>query len=1225
MKMPIFRTRKRNKVAFYVKATHAVKGGIERLVAQVANHLVAHGTDVVIFADTLPGDSFPFDLAPEVDLVCYKFSNEIKFIQKLRADITTKGINCIFVMRSGGWSHLQLSQAVHGLDVELVFSEHAAPEIAETEYPRPGMRSMVMENANSIHLLQDSYVPSLPQHLQSKAHVIPNSIVVKAEDAELPAQRSRRTGRKRICMVGRLTPTQKRPRLLLKAFNLLHKNHPDWDLYFYGEGETERKILEEFIQTHDLGDRVFLMGQVENVGQELEHCDIFCLPSAYEGMSIAMLEAMAKALPCVAFQDAPGLGAFIKSGHTGELAKGHNSFYQLSYALARLMQNDALREQQGRNAYAFAAEHTEDKILARWDDYIKTLCAADKPAALPRYSDEELDTAIAQYYVKNDRLVSFRSGDRVRGASAMDAPQDSTLPTRVLLYCHGQSPGGVERLYSLIIPHLMARGLDITVLCSAMGNSFPFALDPAVKVMNVDIKNTFNLTKIISRLDPDVLYVPRSSDADHMYFIDALACLGGEHPIICSEHIPPQISKFTFKSEFRRRFIHSCADGVHLLLPDYNSSTPKWIQSKIHNIENPIVFEPSGEPRKNTATKTIVTMGRLSFEKGVNNLIRAFHQLQEEFPDWEVHIYGDGPRRDELNSFIQYYGLQESVRIFSHTDQVNTVLENADLYVCPSYWEGFGLAVGEALAAGVPALGFEQARGIKALIRDGENGLLITGDPEAGNLAQGLRRLMADDQLRLKLSAGARNTAEQFPRIEDIAQKWHTMFVETAQRKGNTSIKTLLGATVENSNAKIAQFLAKNTDLVSNDLLPKYMCFNGPENRHAPPKNGALEKLVAYKDNPASKELLARMMKSPFFSVLFEFNALQTEQYFATLKSIFSIETLHFSNGLSTMDPDLVDAVFIMIPHPRPLREKVIEWAQKHRKPLFVLEAGFVSSIGLMQERESPISFNVDFDSSSYLQADHESSISKFLNSPQELDPEQKKSAGNFADLIIQNDISKYNNATKPMQANVSDYVLVIDQSYNDWSIVAAGAQVETFDRMLDEAIAENPDRKILVRIHPDALSGMRKGNITVERYLDHPNVVIDASGSLLGPVLAAANKVYVVSSTVGFEALIRGKEVICYGQPFYAGWGLTTDRGTTTNRRRTRSLDDLIYAAYLNFTYYLDVTSDKPAEPVAALEVFCSAVASYRRDPVLWQYMNSNLKRRINLLENKLGQQLFK
>ena len=152
---------------------------------------------------------------------------------------------------------------------------------------------------------------------------------------------------------------------------------------------------------------------------------------------------------------------------------------------------------------------------------------------------------------------------------------------------------------------------------------------------------------------------------------------------------------------------------------------------------------------------------------------------------------------------------------------------------------------------------------------------------------------------------------------------------------------------------------------------------------------------------------------------------------------------------------------------------------------------------------------------------------------------------------------------------------LVVDQSRGDAAIRYGGLRVETFDRMLREALDQTSGEPIYVRSHPDHVF-RKKHSCFSEKLLDDSRVV------LLSPDLSPAQcfsfcpTVVVASSLMGMEALIHGKKVITYGRPFYAGWGQTDDRGDVTRTHRL-GLTALFKAAYLEYGHYFDPDSQEP------------------------------------------------
>lgn len=176
--------------------------------------------------------------------------------------------------------------------------------------------------------------------------------------------------------------------------------------------------------------------------------------------------------------------------------------------------------------------------------------------------------------------------------------------------------------------------------------------------------------------------------------------------------------------------------------------------------------------------------------------------------------------------------------------------------------------------------------------------------------------------------------------------------------------------------------------------------------------------------------------------------------------------------------------------------------------------------------------------------------------------------------------VSKYNQSAD-VPAPVQPYVLVVDQTVADISIRLGSGSQDQFAAMLAAALRNYPGLKVVVKTHPDVVAGRKKGHFTAEQIADS-RIILDSSGGHPASLLEQAEAVYVVTSQLGFEALMWGKEVYCFGLPFFAGWGLTHDELPSPPRRASagqRQLADLVYAALIEYAVYIDPHTLKPCE----------------------------------------------
>jgi len=179
--------------------------------------------------------------------------------------------------------------------------------------------------------------------------------------------------------------------------------------------------------------------------------------------------------------------------------------------------------------------------------------------------------------------------------------------------------------------------------------------------------------------------------------------------------------------------------------------------------------------------------------------------------------------------------------------------------------------------------------------------------------------------------------------------------------------------------------------------------------------------------------------------------------------------------------------------------------------------------------------------------------------------------------------LSKYN-AARDFHGDLPDrYILVCDQTFGDASIAYGAADGASFARMLEAALQEYPDHKILLKTHPDVLTSGKKGYFDFSAFRGNHRVRIISDPMHPVRLLEHADAVYTVTSQLGFEALLWGKRVRCFGMPFYAGWGLTEDALLPPDRRRPILLEQLIYAALVKYPRYIEPLSSQLCEPERA------------------------------------------
>ncbi|EAL1959202.1 capsular polysaccharide biosynthesis protein [Campylobacter jejuni] len=249
---------------------------------------------------------------------------------------------------------------------------------------------------------------------------------------------------------------------------------------------------------------------------------------------------------------------------------------------------------------------------------------------------------------------------------------------------------------------------------------------------------------------------------------------------------------------------------------------------------------------------------------------------------------------------------------------------------------------------------------------------------------------------------------------------------------------------------------------------------------------------------------------------------------------------------------------------------KAINLAKKYKAKFILLEDGFIRSLNLGVENSPSFSMVKD-DIGIYYDATAPSKLENLLNT-YEFKDEEIKQAKKVIELIKKYKISKYNNNLDiPDDYFQKDEkrVLIITQTANDASLEFGLAKdFKTVD-MIKDAIKENPDSKIYIKIHPDILSGKKQSDLDINS-LPKECILITENFNPIA-LLEFFDKVYTKTSGMGFEALMQGCECVCYGMPFYAGWGLTKDKLECKRRMQKRSLEEVFYAAYILYSEYFN------------------------------------------------------
>lgn len=249
--------------------------------------------------------------------------------------------------------------------------------------------------------------------------------------------------------------------------------------------------------------------------------------------------------------------------------------------------------------------------------------------------------------------------------------------------------------------------------------------------------------------------------------------------------------------------------------------------------------------------------------------------------------------------------------------------------------------------------------------------------------------------------------------------------------------------------------------------------------------------------------------------------------------------------------------------------------------PLWWIEDGFVRSAGLGAALVPPCSLTLDSRRPHY-DASGPSDLEVMLETRDFTEAEIARAEALLARLR-ETSVTKYNLAGPLSDLPAGRRVLVVGQVEDDRSVLLGGQGLSIAD-VLRRARAEEPDACLIYKPHPDVVAGLRSG------VLAPPEADLVLPHADLPHLLDRVDTVHMLTSLAGFEALVRGRDVVVHGAPFYAGWGLAREPAAPARRTRRRSLAELAAAALIAYPLHADPATGRPCTPEQLVETLARA-----------------------------------
>lgn len=264
---------------------------------------------------------------------------------------------------------------------------------------------------------------------------------------------------------------------------------------------------------------------------------------------------------------------------------------------------------------------------------------------------------------------------------------------------------------------------------------------------------------------------------------------------------------------------------------------------------------------------------------------------------------------------------------------------------------------------------------------------------------------------------------------------------------------------------------------------------------------------------------------------------------------------------------------------------KAKTWATEHQIPLLRMEDGFIRSVGLGSNLVPPLSLVVD-DLGIYFDAMMPSRLEHILEH-NHFTAEELATAQSLMDALVQKNIGKYNVGNGGCELPTprpNQVILIPGQVEDDASIQYGSATIKSNLELIQAVRAGNPQAYLIYKPHPDVVSGNRIGKTKDSDAMAYVDQIVTHANIL--DCIELVDEVHTMTSLSGFEALLRDKKVVCYGMPFYAGWGLTDDQEQISRRSRRLTLQELVVGAMLHYPTYLDPETGDVIDAMQALSI---------------------------------------
>ncbi|WP_024769150.1 glycosyltransferase family 4 protein [Aquimarina macrocephali] len=348
-------------------------------------------------------------------------------------------------------------------------------------------------------------------------------------------------------------------------------------------------------------------------------------------------------------------------------------------------------------------------------------------------------------------------------------------------------PGGLERVLSIKASYLAEHfDYEVHILTLNQKEVNPFyEFNSKIQYHNIYVsgnpinylrKYTKGLNTMVKKINPTVISV--CDDGLKGFFVPLI--IKKPCPMIYERHVSKNIENQRGKQSWLNKLSSNIKFGLMNLGGKHydnfivltKGNLNEWKFKKLKVIPNPLSFYP--EKQSLQTNKKVLAVGKQSFQKGYDRLLKSWKQVVKKHPNWTLDIYGKYSENEGLEKLADDLDILDSVHFYPPVKNIGEKYQEASIYTMSSRYEGFGMVLTEAMAYGVPCVSYDCPYGPSDIISDGEDGILVENH-DIDKFAEAVIYLIQNEKIRIEMGKKSREAIKQYL-PEKIAMQWDTLF-----------------------------------------------------------------------------------------------------------------------------------------------------------------------------------------------------------------------------------------------------------------------------------------------------------------------------------------------------------------------------------------------------------------------------------------------------------------